>query len=386
MFLEKTMKRNPKLIQTAFELHQNGLIPPDTYIIDLDTLLKNAKSIKDEADKYGVKLFFMTKQLGRNPYIADQLLKIGYEGAVVVDFEEAEILAANNIKIGNIGHLVQTPNSMIKYFLEKDPEIMTVYSIEKAQKINDEAQNLGKTQKIMLRVLNDGDMLYPAQYGGFYLNELEEAIKKIQKMENIKIYGITSFPCFLYNEQKKDILPTPNIQTIKKAIKILNENGINPGHINMPSATCTHTIKKIKENGGTHGEPGHGLLGTTPMHADFDMKEIPSMVYVSEISHNLKNSSFMYGGGHYRRSHMENVLVGKNIENSKIEKTIMPDAESIDYYIEIDQNNAIGDTTILNFRTQIFVTRSKVAVVKGIQEGKAEIIGLYDSQGRLLRR
>jgi predicted amino acid racemase len=34
------------------------------------------------------------------------------------------------------------------------------------------------------------------------------------------------------------------------------------------------------------------------------------------------------------------------------------------------------------FRFQIFVTRSDVVLVKGIQEGCPGIVGIYDSQGR----
>ncbi|HNV04746.1 MAG TPA: hypothetical protein PKH64_01360, partial [Petrotogaceae bacterium] len=89
MFLEKTIKRNPKLIEAAFELHRSGQISPDTYLIDINTLTANAQKIKKEADKYGVKLYFMTKQLGRNPLIASKISEIGYEGAVTVDFREA---------------------------------------------------------------------------------------------------------------------------------------------------------------------------------------------------------------------------------------------------------------------------------------------------------
>ena len=37
MFLEKTIERNRELVQAAFNLHREGLILPDTYVIDLDT-------------------------------------------------------------------------------------------------------------------------------------------------------------------------------------------------------------------------------------------------------------------------------------------------------------------------------------------------------------
>lgn len=42
MFLEVTQKYNPELIEFALELHQNGSISPNTYVIDLDTIRKTA--------------------------------------------------------------------------------------------------------------------------------------------------------------------------------------------------------------------------------------------------------------------------------------------------------------------------------------------------------
>ena len=150
----------------------------------------------------------------------------------------------------------------------------------------------------------------------------------------------------------------------------------------MPSATCVNSIKKIHEEGGTHGEPGHGLTGSTPYHKFNDGDELPAMVYVSEVSHNLLDRAYCYGGGHYRRSHMENALVGTDVDNSKMIKVIPPTDESIDYHFELSENCNVSDTVILAFKTQILVTRSNVGLVKGIKFGKPEIVGIYDSQGR----
>ena len=41
MFLDVTARRNPNLIDAAVELHQKGLLLPDTYILDLDTIEEN---------------------------------------------------------------------------------------------------------------------------------------------------------------------------------------------------------------------------------------------------------------------------------------------------------------------------------------------------------
>ena len=387
MFLEKTVERNKELVQAAFNLHREGLILPDTYVIDLDTLIENARKIKEEADKYGIKLYFMTKQIGRNPIIAREFMKLGYEGAVVVDFKEAEVMINNNINIGHVGHLVQVPKALIEKVVKSKPEYITVYTIEKAKEINEACEKFGLKQNIMLRVLGENDNLYSGQYGGFKLEELKEIGKELIKLKNLNIAGVTSFPCFLYDTESNEIKRTNNIDTIKEAKVILErEFNINIEQLNMPSATCVNSIKKIYEEGGTHGEPGHGLTGSTPYHKYNNGVELPAMIYVSEVSHNLLDKGYCYGGGHYRRSNMENALVGESIDNSKIVKITPPTDESIDYHFELSEKCNVSDTVIMAFRTQIFVTRSNVALVKGIQKGKPEIIGVYDSQGQLVKK
>lgn len=385
MFLEATLRRNPKLVDAAFKLHSEGLIEPDTCILDLDAIINNAKEIKHEADKYGIKLYFMTKQFGRNPYVSTELMKLGYEGAVAVDYREAETLASNSVALGHVGHLVQIPKNKIEALLKARPQYITVYSLEKAKELSEAAVKLGITQRIMVRVIDKGDTLYPAQYGGFYLEELLEEAKKLVELPNLILSGITSFPCFLYNENEGCIKETNNVYTLQKAKSLLEKKlNVNIEQVNMPSANCACNMGNIASFGGTHGEPGHGLLGTTPIHAVSEQVEIPSIVYVSEVSHNLDNKSFCYGGGHYRRSHMKNALVGKTLKDAARYKVEMPELESIDYHFTLSDRANVSDTVVMAFRTQVFVTRSKVAVVKGIQCGEPEVAGIYDSQGMLL--
>lgn len=386
MFLDKTIERNSKLIEVAFKMHKDGLIEPDTYVIDFDTTVENARKIKEEADKSNVELFFMAKQFGRNPYLCKEFMNLGYAGAVVVDFKEAKTMIDNNIKIGHVGHLVQIPTNMVEEVVKSEVEYITIYSLEKAQEINDAAKKYGIVQKIMLRVLAEGDNLYSGQYGGFYLDELEDIAEKLSKYSNIKIKGLTSFPCFLYNNKTGEIEKTNNIETVNKAKSILESCGdIKIECINLPSATCSNSVAKIRENGGTHGEPGHGLTGTTPYHKYKDGLEIPSIIYLSEVSHNLGDKSYCFGGGHYRRSNMEKAIVGSSIKDSKVIKVIPPTDESIDYHFELTENTEVGDAVIMAFRTQIFVTRSNVAIVKGIASGSPELVGIYDALGKKIK-
>ncbi len=386
MFLDVTMRRNPNLIKAAFELHQEGKISPDTYVLDLDAIIDNAKKIKSEGDKYGVKLYFMTKQFGRNPFIAKELMKLGFEGAVAVDYKEAEVLAEAGVNIGNVGHLVQVPSNKVEAMLLRMPEVITIYSKEKANEISKAACTLGIEQKIMLRVIDNNDVLYPAQYGGFYLQNLEEEVRELMKLPNLKLHGITSFPCFLYDNNLKKIKATPNINTIIKAKSLIEDKFlIRLKQVNLPSATCTRNIKEIARFEGTHGEPGHGLLGTTPLHAAEDAEEIPGIVYVSEVSHNLGEYGYIYGGGYYRRSHMKEALIGSSIYQCTRFSLAEMDDSSIDYYLTFNGNSRVGSTAVLAFRTQVFVTRSEVAIVKGIKDGKPKVMGIYSSLGKLLR-
>lgn len=385
MFLDTVLHRNSTLLEAALAFHRQGDVRPDTYVLDLDTICENARMIKEQADAWHVGLYFMTKQLGRNPLVAEALLALGYPAAVAVDYKEAALLADHGIPLGNVGHLVQIPSGQVAEIVRQKPRIITVYSVEKACEISRAAVAVNRVQDIMLRVIGEGDVLYPGQYGGFLLDEIVAKAKAIAALPNLRVSGITSFPCFLFDEQAGALAPTVNADTLRRAKAMLTEAGIDVAEVNMPSATCVASIREIARLGGTHGEPGHGLLGTTPLHAVTEQPELPAVVYVSEISHELDGNSYCYGGGHYRRSHMTAALVGNQPERLRRVAVESPDTESIDYYLRLNCRAAVGDTVLMAFRTQIFVTRSDVAVVEGIRAGTPRIAGIFDSQGRVLR-
>lgn len=77
MFLEMVKKRNSELIDFAVTLHQQGIILPDTYVIDLDKIKENTEKMVKKADSLGIELYFMTKQIGRNPKIAETIIEAG---------------------------------------------------------------------------------------------------------------------------------------------------------------------------------------------------------------------------------------------------------------------------------------------------------------------
>ena len=88
MFVDRLLENNPQLIQASLSLYKQGIIAPNTYVLDYDAILENAKHMLEIAKQNDVKLFYMLKQIGRNPIIAKALDEIGFDGCVAVDFDE----------------------------------------------------------------------------------------------------------------------------------------------------------------------------------------------------------------------------------------------------------------------------------------------------------
>src|SRR5699024_3553153 len=152
MFLKRLMKTNPQLVQTAFEYHRKGLINPNTYILDLDTIIENTEALLDAANENSINLYMMTKQIGRNPLVAKKIAEAGMAKAVVVDPWEALTLGKAGVKLGNVGHLVQIPNNMLEEIIKLSPEVITVFSLEKAKEVSQVSKKLGVVSKLLLRV------------------------------------------------------------------------------------------------------------------------------------------------------------------------------------------------------------------------------------------
>ena len=386
MFLNSLLEENAALADVALHLIGEGAILPDTYVLDLDMIRENASKIAAEANTYGLKSYFMLKQLGRNPLIGQRLAEIGLSGAVCVDCREALVLANARIPLGNVGHLVQMPRAVLGRVLAARPEIMTVYSIEKAREIGFEAVRQDFVQPIMLRVIGDDDLLYSGQYGGFRMSELEEIVDSLEDIRGIRIAGVCSFPCLLYSSESGEIEPLPNAKTVCDAADMLRGRGYQSLQVNLPSVSCSHAVSLVSSLGGTHMEPGHALTGTTPYHAAHpNAIERCGYVYVSEVSHCLDAHAFCYGGGYYRRGHLHEALVGTSLDDARRMRAFPPGDESIDYYIELSDSADVGEGVLMCFRSQMFVTRSEVVVASGISSGSPRIEGFFDTQGHRLK-
>lgn len=382
MFIEALKAQNPALIEAAIKLWQQGDILPDTCVIDVDQVMENGRRLLETAENLGITLYLMTKQLGRNPWIATRLIELGFHGTVAVDFKEARTLRNAGVPVSHVGHLVQVPKSLIVESVNASPEMITIFSLEKAQEISDAALHCGQIQPIMLKVFGDKDTLYPGQEAGFPFSTLHEVVAAIQKMPGVKITGLTHFPCLLWDEDMQQTQPTPNLTTLLHARDLLRTQGIELAQINAPSASSCSSLPLLAHYGVTHAEPGHALTGTIPANQHGDQPERIAMLYLTEISHQFQGRSYCFGGGYYRRGHAQNALVFPAADSDAVPAKILPmDDSSIDYHIGLAGEFPVGAPVVMCFRTQVFVTRSDVALVSGISHGKPVLEALYDSLG-----
>lgn len=380
MFLNALEKQNPALIDAAISLWRRGEILPDTYVIDVDQLLENARALLTEAARCNIRLYAMSKQFGRNPVLCRLLLECGFDGVVAVDFKEARQLYRHGINVAHIGHLVQPPAHMLESILQHCPEVITVFSLAKAREISRLASQLGITQPILLKVAHADDMLYRGQEGGFLLEELPQTLTALGDMPGVEVAGVTHFPCMLFDEESQRTRPTHNLSTLLKAAETLERQGITVRQINAPSATSCETLPQLARYGVTHAEPGHALTGTMPANLNGECREKVAMLYLSEVSHNFAGQAYCFGGGWYRRGHLENALiVDGQIRRRDVVR--QPDMASIDYCLQLASSQPVGSAVVMCFRTQVFVTRSDVALVSGISTGTPQLLGLFDSLG-----
>ena len=216
MFVEALKRQNPALISAALSLWQQGKIAPDSWVIDVDQILENGKRLIETARLYGIELYLMTKQFGRNPWLAEKLLALGYSGIVAVDYKEARVMRRAGLPVAHQGHLVQIPCHQLLTPLNRAPTSSPCLLSQSAGS-SAAAVKAGRIQSVLLKVYSDDDFLYPGQESGFVQHSLHEVVAEIQNLPGLHLAGLTHFPCLLWDEAAGKVLPTPNLHTLVQA-------------------------------------------------------------------------------------------------------------------------------------------------------------------------
>ena len=391
MFLELLRRRNPRFVETAMALHRQGKLPVNTYVIDLDTVEANARTIKEEADRLGLKVFAMTKQMGRNPSFCEAVARGGIDKAVAVDMACARACHAAGLGIGHLGHLVQVPRGEAAEAARLSPDYWTVFNAEKAREAAEAAQHASRMQPLLARIYADGDKFYRGHEGGFEASNVTHVADSFDELDGACFSGITTFPALLFDQSSRTVKATPNLRTLEAAAQALNAAGREDFEINAPGTTSTAVLKTLKEVGATQCEPGHGLTGTTPLHVYEDLPEKPAVLYLTEVSHHHAGSAYCFGGGLYIDpvfpSYDVKALVSPEptVAEGRLFSVEIPPPSAIDYYGMIDASVGVppdvGDTVVFGFRPQAFITRANIVGISGASRGEPVVEGIYDIFG-----
>jgi predicted amino acid racemase len=392
MFLDSIRRRNPALVERSIALHQAGRIPANSYVIDLDAVEGNARTIADLAAKYGLKTYAMTKQMGRNGSFCRAVAKGGIDRAVAVDMEDARAVRKAGLGLGHIGHLVQVPRHEADAAAAMSPDHWTVFNLEKAAEAGAASSKRGRSQAMLARIVAPGDTFYRGHEGGFPADDVVAVADAIDRLPGARFAGVTSFPTQLFDHASGTVKPTPNMATLARAAEALAKAGRGKVEINAPGTTSSEILPMLANAGATQIEPGHGLTGTTPLHAVADLPEVPAVVYVSEVSHLTGSEAFCFGGGLYVDPVFPDYQIRAIVSReptasaSMLAPVEIPAPAAIDYYGMIDASGPVkprvGDSVVFGFRPQAFVTRAYVVGVSGLFAGAPHVERIYDAFGR----
>ncbi len=406
MFLKPLITKNPRFVEEAIAGHQAGEIAANSFVIDLDALAANTELFVAEARRRDLTVYAMTKQVGRGPAVLDVLTGAGVDGFVAVDMACARPIVHNGHNLGHLGHLGQVPRHETTEAAAMAPDYWTVFSRHKAADAAAAAQRLGRTQDILLRVFDEGDEFYAGHEGGVALADLDAAIDDIGRLEGASFAGVTTFPALLFDPATGGARTTPNLATLARAVEMAERRGAGDGRdgaggagdrvqVNAPGTTSVTVLDLLAEAGATQVEPGHGLTGTTPLHASGDLPEQPAVLYLSEVSHIHQGTPLCFGGGLYvdpvfgPYDTMALVARDRGDIDTEPVPVDMPDPAAIDYYARLHPGRGRtvgeGDTVVFGFRAQAFVTRATVTGLSGVTGDSPKVVGHWNGFGEPVR-
>ncbi|MBZ5763026.1 alanine racemase [Rhizobium sp. VS19-DR104.2] len=384
MFLDILRRRNPKFLETAMALHRQGKIPANAYVLDLDAVEANARLLKTEADRLGLKIFAMTKQVGRASSFCHAVMRGGIDRAVAVDMACARATDRAGLRVGHLGHLQQVARHEAAAAAERfKPDYWTVFNDVKATEASTGAAAAGYVQNLLARIRAEGDTFYRGHEGGYEAADITAVADALDRLEGGRFAGITTFPALLFDHQTRKVLPTHNLATLTKAAEALAKAGRKDIEVNAPGTTSSALLQGLADAGATQCEPGNGLHGTTALHVVEDLPELPAVCYLTEVSHLSGGKAYCFGGGFYIDPIFPDYDVRAIVSDeptvaaSALRSVEVPPPSAIDYYAMIDATgpNAPepGETAVFGFRGQAFVTRAYVVGVSGIASGVPKV-------------
>ncbi len=396
--------RNPGLVAAAAALHQSGELPPDCYVVDVEAVEKNARLVSEAVEAAGLDTFFEAKEFGRCPPLCALLGRHGFVKALAIDVEELYALERQGVRVGHVGHLGQIPSGDVEHVVaDTRPDVITVYSFEKAAEIDAAARRAGRVQQVALRVNGPDDHVPLSIAGGVGEDAAIVLAKAIATLAAVELIGLTTYPVARFDLARREWVTTANLATmLRMAERLERELGTRIGHINAAGNVCAATARLVADAGATHCEPGQAFVGGLVANGFVEQAEVPAIAYVTEVSHLVSETPFVYAAsmvanatigiwnaldydslhGAISRPGLD-PLAGRVRSKPQFFASSDPTAFIYNAVQPLERFDArVGDTVVFGFRTQLYRTNgARLAVLEGIAEGRPRIAGFYDRTG-----
>ncbi len=399
--LDRTLERNPQLLEAAIELHQSGRIPASTQVIDLDAVAENATVLAQSAERHGLRVFAMTKQNGNNPFLTRVALDRGLHSVVALEAIQAHQIHRYGFPLGAAGHLTNVPRHEVRRIVAMRPEFVSVYTLEAARRVSEAAAELGVEQRLYVRVTNpahdpDAPILgtdegaFGVLVGGWTEESCAEGIRPILDLPNVRVAGLMQFGGIAYGAQVRaqDAVPTQALETALRAKALLErELGLEDLHVNTGGEANAVTFATLAARGVTEVEPGLSLTGSGSFHAIQDMPEKPAQAVVTEVTHFWGDDVYTTGGVFAFVSELYDAapmvaLAGAGLDEARRQRLTYLSPEMVDAHGVFRAEGprpAVGDTAVFVHHPQAFLERGYTAAVSGIAAGRPQVEGLFDS-------
>ena len=167
---------------------------------------------------------------------------------IIYKFEEVK---DNRVKWHMIGHL-QT--NKVKYIVDKVELIHSVDSIKLAQVISKEACK----KNVIANILIEVNVAKEDSKFGIDISEVEEFIRKVTVLPNIKIRGLMTIAPFVSDKEQNRI----HFRKLYKEFIDINSKNIDNVNMDVLSMGMTNDYEVAIEEGATIVRVGTGIFGT----------------------------------------------------------------------------------------------------------------------------
>ncbi|CEN86589.1 alanine racemase [Paraclostridium sordellii] len=220
----------------------NELSTPN-FLLDLNALENNLKTVQELCDKNNKELCPMTKT-HKSSKLAKMQIEFGAKGLLVGTIDEAEAFVEAGIEAITFPYPIANVSN-IKRAIELSKKARIIFSfdnVESAKVLSEELAKENMSGEYFILINSGLNRL------GVTPENAPELAKRLSQFENLKLIGISTHPGHVYAvASPEEVLPISNqeVERMTTAKKLLVENGFN---VDVVATGSTPTFFDVVDN------------------------------------------------------------------------------------------------------------------------------------------